>query len=883
LLIIIGIAIISACTTEKNTLVTRTFHNTTSRFNIYFNGNESFKRGVKKVERAFVDDYSKILSIFNYVDIDIAQTIVPEMDRAINKASKVITFHSITVKPKQSKGSQNQRQREFYRKSEFNKWIDDSYILMGKAHFYKHDFDLAIGTFRYVINEYKDEPIQYLAYIWLARAYNEQGEYKESEKILSLLEGEREFPDRLKDELYITYADFYLKQGIYESSLPKLEQGIEHLKKKNDIIRSTFILAQVHDNVGNFSQSADLYGRVIKMNPPYEMTFNAKINRAGAYETGDENSKEIKEQLIKMLKDEKNIEYQDQIYYALGNIALKENSTSEAINNYKLSAGKSLTNFHQKGITYLALADIFYARPDYINAAAYYDSAVINLDSEYPGYQDLSNKNSSLTKLATNLNVITLEDSVQRIAQMNEGDRLKLIDDIIFRVRQEEIEKLNQESLRRDQINRSGLLNRSTRRFSENVGSEGSWYFYNTTAKNFGQAEFQARWGTRKLEDNWRRSNKSIVSLDDMNEDESEGILDEENSDLVTDNKSRDYYLQNVPLNDSMLIASHQKIKDALFITGEVYKNELFDFGQSINMFEDLNTRYPDNEYLLSCYYYLYELYREINNEARSEYYKNLIISKFPDSNYTGILTNPNYFKELEEQQNKSTNFYEETYNKYLNDQYYDVLENCDYAISNYKDVELLLKFKYLKVLSIGKTQDVKTFREALNELKNENPGDEITESIDNIFAQLNVMYPEIKEEEEAIIAEEIYTFNQNDAHLFVLILYRENIDVNQLVFNIVNFNLDNFSLLDLQISNESFDENNQILLIKDLENKEIGMEYYDLLMQNNEVLLDFDQNDYQGFIISSENYLTFIQDKSVSKYLKYFNNHYLNPENQDN
>ena len=93
------IVFFAGCSPEKNTSSTRAYHNLTSHYNIYFNGEQSFIKGVEKIDNSFQNNYSQILSVFNYVDADLASQVKPQMDRAIRKATKVITLHSIKVKP----------------------------------------------------------------------------------------------------------------------------------------------------------------------------------------------------------------------------------------------------------------------------------------------------------------------------------------------------------------------------------------------------------------------------------------------------------------------------------------------------------------------------------------------------------------------------------------------------------------------------------------------------------------------------------------------------------------------------------------------------------------------------------------------------------------
>jgi tetratricopeptide (TPR) repeat protein len=520
--LVVFIGFITGCSTEKNTFLSREYHNLNAHFNVYFNANESFKNGVKKVNNQHTDNYNKILTPFMYGDEKLAKMVVPDMDKTIKKCSKLIKIHSITAKPKRKKGKMSKSEREFYNKNEFNRWVDDAYLLMGKAQFYKHDFLSSLTTFEYLIKEYNDQPIKYDGYLWLARTYNEQKKFGDSRTFLDRIESDKNFPQKKRGEFEIIFADHFLKQGNYDEAVPHLINAVKYAKKKADKSRYKFILAQVYQQKGENSKATELYSEIINKNPYYEMTFNAKINRAGTYNANDEGGKEIKRELDKMLKDEKNIDYQDQIYYALGNIAMKENQEKKALELYKMSSKTNVSNTYQKSRTYLAIADIYYDRRDYKNAQAYYDSTITFIENEFPGYNQLNEKSKSLTSLVENLNTIEREDSLQKVAKMSVEARNKLIDKLIEKVKEEE--KKAKESERQAMIN-SQQFKQNQREGRMNSMTSGKWYFYNPTAMSFGQSEFLKVWGKRRLEDNWRRKNKNVVTPEELAEN-SEGEND---------------------------------------------------------------------------------------------------------------------------------------------------------------------------------------------------------------------------------------------------------------------------------------------------------------------------------------------------------------------
>jgi tetratricopeptide (TPR) repeat protein len=320
------------------------------------------------------------------------------------------------------------------------KWMDENYLLLGITYVYKNEYNLAIETFKHIISDFPHTPSKYSALIWLSRCYNETNEYKESEKILMLLEADEKMPEKMYEDFYTTYSDYYLKQKNYEKAIPMLEKTLGYCHRKIYKVRYTYVLAQVYQKNENMEKAAENFKKVIKMNPPYEMTFNAKINLAGSFNASKGEGKEIRSLLRKMLNEDKNIEFQDQIYFALGKIALKENKKEEAIDLFKESARKSSKNPNQKGLSYLALADLYYNMPEYIFAQAYYDSTLQNINTGFENYASINLKAGSLTRLVKNLMMFQLQDSLQTLAKMSESDRLKAIDKVIAVVVQKEQE-----------------------------------------------------------------------------------------------------------------------------------------------------------------------------------------------------------------------------------------------------------------------------------------------------------------------------------------------------------------------------------------------------------------------------------------------------------
>jgi tetratricopeptide (TPR) repeat protein len=845
------ILIIASCSTQNNTLLTRTYHQVTAKYNIYFNGRESFRAGVRRIEQQFIYDYNKILPVFLYGDADLARSVESQMDRAVDKASKVISKKSITADPKERGGFFGGGDEEFFQQNEYNKWVRESYLLAGKAHFYKHDFLPATQAFLFINREYGNNPIRYEAQIWLGRTYTEIGRYNEARLLFEEMLGDASFPGSLEAELYSTIAHFHLVQDQFEQAITNLEIAIERLKDKDRSVRYTYILAQLHERAGNLAASSDYYSKVISMNPDYEMVFNARINLAGVFQTGRGDASSMISDLEKMLRDEKNRDYQDQIYYALGNIYLRSNDEENAIKHYTLSASAPGTNPSQKSVTYLAIADIFFAKPDYVRAQAYYDSAVVNMNPGFPDMEEITVKRDMLTRLVTNLNQYRLEDSVQFLAALSESERNSAIDDIIAKVRQEEAEEREREMLARQTPQyRTARTAQSARQQAERTGG-GSWYFYNPSAVTFGQNEFESLWGERRLEDNWRRSNRQVISQDQFAVLGDENTEPEEGSEEATDTQSRDHYLRDIPLTEEAMEASRRRLEEALFNVGGIFNDDFKDYDRSVEAYEELVRRYPQGILRLPAMYELHQVHLLRNDNRASEYYKNLIIDEYPDTPYASVLTNPNYYREFEEKEKASEYYYEETFELFRENRFDQVIERADHALAAWPESPLVPRFEYLKTLSYGSRGNMAQFRAMLTGYIEAYPQTEMADNARQFLAYLEDDYPETVQQVDVAVIQELYRPDQEGEHYFTLIIDNRQDLINRMVFNIINFNVDHFARMNLNVTSQAFSTNYQLLRVEGLPDIPSAIDYFNQFNESEEVFAETDRRDFPVFIIS--------------------------------
>ena len=491
-----------SCSRKKETWTSRSYHQTTAKYNGYFYAKNSIAEGIFTLESNYEENWKEVLPVFIIGTDKDSKSIYPQMDRAIEKSSAVIDRHSMVIK-----------------KQEENKWIKYNYFVIGQAYFYKHNFDEARKIFDFIIKQYKDDPIKNEAIVWLARTRMELDDMGKALSLLKLLDDESKLSQDLISDFRATYADYYIRQELYNKAIISLEESIRVTKKKDRKARLTFILAQLNEIEGQSATAISNYKKVVKLHPEYEMVFYASINQALAFRFRDGESESIKKLLNKMLKDHKNVDYYDQIYYAMAEIELTEGNKDLAIEYFIKSTEVSISNTEQKGISFMTLGNIYLEDKVYKKAKVYFDSTIIFLPREHADYEAIEDLDKGLSELIVNLDILQLQDSLIWLAGLTQKER----EDIIIALIAAEEEAEDQRLLalaNGDNEDYNGNVNKSVPLSSQGnaSGNSGDWYFYNPNTMSSGYSEFRQRWGDRKLKDDWRRavasSNLNVSTID---------------------------------------------------------------------------------------------------------------------------------------------------------------------------------------------------------------------------------------------------------------------------------------------------------------------------------------------------------------------------------
>lgn len=847
----------SGCSTQKNSWLNRNYHSISAKYNGYFNARESYRAGLKRLSEQHQDNFENVLSIYRYGNDAQARAIASNMDVAYQKASIVIRRHSM-----------------FIRGIEYNRWIDDAYFLIARTHFFKRDYNLANLTFEYIIRLY-DSDLAYESKVWIAKSHNQAGRYDLARQMLDVVQRDHDqglLSAEGKRLFYLTFADHFVKQGQFAEAIPHLEKGIRATRNNRNRTRLTYILGQLYQHSDDYANAQRTYAKVLKMNPTFDMAFQARISMAMAFDPASGKSEFIRAELNRMIRDSKNEPYHDRIYYALAQLAMRESKEKEAIDHYIKSTQVSKTNNMQKGLSFLRLGEIFFARPDYLRASVYYDSTMTFLPQAFDNIEQISDRRIKLSELARNIRVVEREDSLQRLAAMSPAERNAIVDKIIAELREKE---QRERELERDRM-RTMQAMQQQRRMGDT--QDASWYFYNPSAMSFGRTEFISRFGERPLEDLWRISNKQTLAFGfdgaDSDDENGEGMDRGEAMD-------RNAYLRNIPTTPEQMQESNKRIAQALFNMGVIFKDRFTDLPSAISSFESLITRYPENENKLRTYYFLVNLYRSLGDQSRAELYKRRLLNEFPDSEFARILGDPNYLQNVHQRQSSANRLYEQTYNAFRAGNFNQVLLNWQTADTLDIENNLRSQFTYLKALAYGRAGKTNEFRQELEYVVRNFEGTPVHQPASDLLASLGAHALLLPEEDQgngaARLQEDItsiYSYNPRAVHFFACIIDVRQIEARELRNYINGFNREQYPDSRLTLSNIFLDDRRQIITVTNFKDKDTGMEYFRRLVSDPGIQ-NFTADAITSIIISVDNYPIFYQEKNLEEYLKFFRARY--------
>lgn len=679
-------------------MANRGLQNLSAKYNYIYNSNILLSTYQEELSRTNADNYDNLLAVY----------IAPASIDYLNSTAKAKELEDITKKAQSIIAEKN-----------LSNYLDEAYMLLGKTNFYNSEYFNAVAYFNYTTRAFKKDKKVYLTALnWKARSLMQMNELASATKVLDTVKRYLDSVKSNKAEPLATLAQMSIYKHQYKEAISYIKLAIKETSGIQSRTRWPYILAQLYEREKEYNLSLRNYTKVENSNAPFEMYFNAKLSKIRINHALNKLTTNRKQALLKLLKDDKNLDYTDQIYYEVAEDYYADKDFEKAINFYQLSAQKSTINPYQKGLSYLKIAELnFKDLRDYVNAKLYYDSAVTTLPKTYPNYESIVSKGQNLEFLTERYQIISEQDTLQAIAKLNEVDRAKKLD-IKFEPKKEVAVLTNNASRNNQTSNRaSGELN-------------GTFYFGNLNAISKGFQDFKKKWGNRLLADNWRQSVKSSGQISQQNQAStlSNTKTDTDSSKIsLTVNKAEEIkkYIALLPLTAEQLTKSNQQIIDAYFEIAGFYQQVIKDQQEAVRVYELLLERFPQNNHLETIYYSLYLGYKD-TNQVKADIYKNLVLSKFPNSLFAKTILDPNFSLKQNALDIELNKLYNSTFESYLEKDFEKIISSVNEINQRFPNNNLQAQFDYLKAIAIGRTQNVDSLLTAFNQIITEYPDDQL-------------------------------------------------------------------------------------------------------------------------------------------------------------
>ncbi|QIP12618.1 tetratricopeptide repeat protein [Spirosoma aureum] len=722
-----------SCSQYSTKPISKGYHNLTSHFNAYVIARDEIKEAELILFKNRQENYNQLLPILLPVDSMLSMPVKPQLDDAIKKASLIPERH------------QN------------SKWLDNAYILIGRARLLKQDLPNAIEVFKYVNTKGTSEDDKHEALVGLMRAYTEASDYTNALNVAEYLRTQPLNKANTRD-FYLTKAYMHERKGEYVTAAGILDATFPVLKKGESTARLHLITGQLYDLSGEPTKAIAHYQKVLKSRPSYDQSFYANLYAIQSNGlTGDEKRlAQSAETFENMLNDRKNVDLKDKIYFTMGLLEARNGNFDKAINFYSKSIQAAGSNTTQVPYTYLEIGKLYFdKKTDYANAKVYYDSALALMPQQSPDYAALATRKKTLDEFVQYKTTIRTDDSLLHLAQMNPAALDKQLEDAIT---QKEKEDKAQAALAQQIIDRAsnGNVNSVPGATNSDLQPNERWVLYNPVALSQGRQEFSVRWGNRPIEDNWRRSNKEAseaiagvnsplnggTPANDVNPNAPLQQQDATNATAPTGSAGgpvnarkaqKDALYAKIPFSKEAQAQANQRIENALYKLGKLYKFQLNQPADAIPTFEQLLTRYPNTLQKPEVYYLLH-----LSNEqlGKTSTWKDKLLAEYPNTSYARLAGRA--VAQSTDSEAKALATYTQIYELYKANNVTEALARADNALSAFAGTQLEDKLALLRVILVGKVQTVDAYRQSLNEFVRDYPASPLLPRVKEMLTAAN-------------------------------------------------------------------------------------------------------------------------------------------------
>jgi len=934
--IFIGVLLISltagSCKTTKRkgdlSPLGKFYHNTTAEYNGYFNAGVLLEESMVELDSQYRDNYNKILPLYKYREAGNPKAVAEKLDRAIEKSSVVVALHRYSnwtddcylligqaqylkqdfeaaeetleyltgnykpsllksapkkeevkkksgpsKKNKKKSSSKKRKKSSSSRKPRTGTSTPKEKIEPGVTVITLGDNKVEVETGKPESYFLRHRPCYQDGLLWLARTYIERENYFEADRIIyQLTKNAGTFPSVRRD-LAVVEAYYYLKQKKTTEAIAPLERAISLTKDRLLKARYTFILGQIYLRMGKNDLALQAFEKVVKYKPSYEMDFSARLNMTRiAWASGGGSFEPARKDLERMLKDIKNADYKDQIYFALAELDLKEGNKDQAIQDLRQClASSSSAGSAQKAEAYLMLANLYFESEKFVETKKYLDSTLTLLPRTDERYLEVSTLASNLTEIADNLEIIQLQDSLLNLASLSDAERTAIAAGI----------KKSQDEARRKALLEASQKGSQAPGVTGGGGSgpraggvKSDFFAYDDRSVKRGQKEFERIWGNRPLEDNWRRSSGSGGA--GLTEETPTGD-DAPASTALTEEDVKAIF-RDVPKTEEEITAANEKIMTALFSLGRLYREKLENEERAIASLEELLDRYPQTKYRPEAFYLLYLAYLDSGKNAEAKKYYDLLVSEFPDSPYALMLTDPDYLQKTKDREERINQYYDQVFAAFQRGQYRDAYEQINKvpALFGAAGNSHQPRFELLKAMCLGNLEGKAAYVSALKEMMERYPtAPEQKHAVEllRLLGEYTASGPggtTLRPEEET------YVFEPDDRH-YIIVVFSGNVALENAKIQLSDYHLKFHKLEKLRISNivlGDLDIRTQILVVRSFDNMKGSLDYLQGVEANRQEFLS-PEFKYEVFPISQNNYRQMLKNKVVSGYPEFYQKNY--------
>jgi tetratricopeptide (TPR) repeat protein len=664
----------------------RFIQNTVTHYNWYFNANNKLNEIVERAKLANKDDYTILLPFYNY-SLEKTAGDKTELDSVIYKSNAGILTHDLR-----------------------NAWIDNLYMLMGEAYYFRNDLDSAYMTFQYINYAFspKDDgydlpigsnsneggsafsistkenntlirramstaPSRNESFIWQIKTYIEKGAMPEAASLIQTIKNDPVFPGRLQDDLNEVQAHWFYKQKVYDSAAIYLEKALGNAADKAETSRWEYLIAQLYELAKQPERAQEFYERAIRhtLDPVLEV-----YSRLNAIRQNTSDSISIKkniEELRKMGRRDKYAKYRDIVYYTAAQIELQRNNIAGAKEMLLRSTAASTENLNpaQRTRSFLLLGDLSFQEKNYGDAKRFYDS----VNNNDPGIVDVpafEKTKATLSKIVLRTDIMHRQDSLQQIAAMKPAEREAMLKKMARQLRRKQGLKDEETIAGNAAVGLNQANEPATDLFNDNT-TKGDWYFANASLKSKGLSSFKQTWGSRPNVDNWRRmadiKDAAAAKESKTAPDADKNLAAGESSGTIT----YETLLKNIPITPEQMEKSQDSVENAMVDLGIIYIDGLEEYPAAIDTLERFTDVFPYSSRKPEALYYLYYAYRKLGNEAKAQAVQHELDQKYAGTRFQKQVNNA-VTGSADKEKKSITRAYENVYNLFIEGNFAEAL-----------------------------------------------------------------------------------------------------------------------------------------------------------------------------------------------------------------